>query len=61
VTAVRGKRGKLVHAWTPVGSRRDLAPEDVPSLLCGKRLKGAVITDEHVDCPICVDVLFNGN
>jgi hypothetical protein len=51
----------LVHAWQPLGARRDLCPDDVPSLVCGKKLKGAVITDEHVDCPICVTILFEGN
>jgi hypothetical protein len=61
VTGVRGKRGKLVHGWTPHGSRRDVAPEEVPSLICGRRIKGAVITDEHIDCPICVEILFEGN
>jgi hypothetical protein len=61
MTGVRGRRGRLVHAWQPLGARRDLCPDDVPSLVCGKKLKGAVITDEHVDCPICVTILFEGN
>lgn len=61
MTPVRGKRGKLVHAMT-IGIRRDLAPDEIPSLVCGKKLRGAVIAeDEYVTCPHCVEILFQGN
>jgi len=60
MTPVRSKRGKLVHAVAH-GIRRDLAPDDVPTLVCGKKLKGCRVTDEHVTCPACVEILFNNN
>jgi hypothetical protein len=62
VTPVRGRRGVLVHAWQPLGKRRDLCPDDVPSLVCGRRLKGAVVLfDEYITCPSCVEIMFSGN
>jgi hypothetical protein len=61
VTPVRGKRGVLVHAWQPLGKRRDLSPDQIPSIVCGRKLRGAVVVDEHVDCPACVHILFLGN
>lgn len=61
MTPVRGKRGRLVHAWTPHGARRDLAPEQIPDVICGRRLAGARVVDENIDCPACLDVLFTGN
>lgn len=61
MTAVRGKRGRLVHAWMPHGKRRDLCPDEIPSLICGRRMKGVIVVDEHVDCPACVSILFEGN
>jgi hypothetical protein len=61
MTGVRGRRGRLVHAWQPLGARRDLCPDDVPSLVCGKKLKGAVITDESVDCDVCLSIIWEGN
>lgn len=60
MTPVRARRGKVVHA-VAIGIRRDLAPDEIPNLVCGKRLKSAVITDEHVNCEACVDILFNNN
>lgn len=61
MTPVRGRRGKLVHAMA-VGIRQDLAPDEIPQLVCGKKLKGAVIAhDEYVTCPVCVEILFVGN
>ena len=59
--AVRGKRGRLVHGVTSHGARRDLAPEDIPTILCGRRMKGCVVTEDHIDCPACVSILFEGN
>lgn len=61
MTKVRSKRGRLVHAVTPHGTRRDLAPEDIPEIECGRKLKGAVIVDDHVSCPACIHILFVGN
>jgi hypothetical protein len=61
MTHVRGKRGRLVHIVTSHGSRRDLAPEEIPTILCGKKLRGAIITDDDVSCDACLDVLFNAN
>lgn len=61
MTPVRGKRGSLVHAWMPDGSRRDLCPDDIPNIVCGKRLRGPLITDDNIDCPACLDIIFNGN
>ena len=61
-TKVRARRGKLVHAVTLYGERRDLAPEDIPALVCGKRIKGPVIVDdEYVTCPVCSEILWEGN
>ena len=60
-TRVRGRRGKLVHAVVLNGERRDLAPEDIPTLVCGRRMKGCVITDDHINCPVCEDILWTGN
>ena len=61
MTPVKGKRGKLVHAMA-YGIRRDLAPEDITTLVCGRKMKGAVIAyDEYVTCPTCVLILFEGN
>ena len=61
MTPVRSRRGKLVHAME-TGIRRDLAPDEIPALVCGKRLKSAVVaTDEYVTCPVCVEILFQGN
>lgn len=61
-TKVRSRRGKLVHAVTLYGERRDLAPEDIPALVCGKKIKGAVVCpDDYVTCPVCVEILFDGN
>jgi hypothetical protein len=60
VTPVRGKRGSLVHAVT-TGMRRDLAPEDVPILLCGRRLRGPIVVDEEIDCPACLDIIERAN
>lgn len=61
MTKVRGKRGKLVHAWTEYGTRRDLAPSEIPNLICGKRLKAALVVDEEITCDACLDIIFNGN
>jgi len=60
VTPVRSRRGRLVHA-VEIGIRRDLPPESIPTLVCGKRLKGCVIVDEYIDCPHCCEILFNQN
>jgi hypothetical protein len=60
-TKVRGRRGKLVHALTYTGERKDLAPEDVPMLVCGKRMKGVLVTDDHISCPQCTEILWNQN
>lgn len=60
MTPVRSRRGRLVHA-VATGLRRDLAPDEIPTLVCGKRIKGAVVVDEHIDCPACVEILFTGN
>lgn len=60
-TRVRSRRGKLVHAVTLHGERRDLAPEHIPALVCGKRIKGAVVVDEYVTCPACEEILSYGN
>ena len=60
-TKVRSRHGKLVHALTLHGSRRDLAPEDIPTLLCGRRVKGVTVTDDHIDCPACTEILWVGN
>lgn len=61
MTRVRGKRGKLVHGWTSHGARRDLAPEEIPSLICGRRLRGAVIVDEEINCEACISIIAYGN
>lgn len=61
MTRVRGRRGRLVHAVS-YGIRRDLAPEEIPTLVCGRRLRAAVIVvDEYVTCPVCEEILSNGN
>jgi len=61
MTYVRGKRGRLVHIMTPHGARRDLAPESIPPILCGKRMRGAVITDDYATCEACLSILFEAN
>ena len=61
MTAVKGKRGRLVHAWMPHGTRRDLAPEDIPTVVCGRKLSGGVITEDDIDCRACLEILFNQN
>lgn len=61
MTPVRGKRGRLVHAMM-IGIRRDLDPAEIPNLVCGKRLRGAiVVSDEEISCPACLDICVNGN
>jgi len=60
MTPVRGKRGRLVHAMA-FGVRRDLAPEDIRPILCGKKLRGAIVVDEDIDCDACLSILFEGN
>ncbi len=60
MTPVRGRRGKLVHCVTH-GVHRDLAPEDVPNLLCGRSIKAPLIVDEEIDCPACLDIIERAN
>lgn len=60
-TKVRSRRGRLVHALTQYGERLDLAPEDIPTLVCGRRVKGVVLTDDYISCPACADILHRGN
>jgi len=60
VTPVRSRRSKYVHA-VEIGIRRDLAPESIPMLVCGKRLKGVYVVNEYIDCPHCCEILFNQN
>ena len=61
LTAVRGRRGSLVHAWMPTGTRRDLDPDNIPNLVCARKLRGPIVVDEEIDCPVCLDVIENGN
>lgn len=61
MTPVRGKRGRLVHAANAIGIRRDLAPEDIPNLLCARRLHAPIIVDEEIDCPACLDIIERAN
>lgn len=61
MTPVRARRGRRVHAWTQHGERRDLDPDHIPNLVCGRRLKAPLIVDEPIDCEACIDILFNGN
>jgi hypothetical protein len=60
MTPVRSRRGKIVHL-VATGIRRDLAPEQIPAVVCGKRLKSAVVTDDDVTCDACLDIAFNQN
>lgn len=56
MTRVRGKRGRLVHVMT-YGVRQDLAPEDVPAVLCGVRITAPIIEpDEPVTCERCHEI-----
>lgn len=43
------------------GIRRDLDPLEIPNLICGRRLRAPLVVDEDIDCPACLDILFNGN
>lgn len=61
MTAVRSRRGRVVHAWAPAGSRRDLAPEDIPNITCGRKISGAFITDEPITCLACIEIESVGN
>lgn len=60
MTPVRARRGRRIHA-VDIGMRRDLAPEDIPALCCGRRLRTPIIVDEEITCPICIDIMENGN
>lgn len=57
---MKAKRGVLVHCIA-AGIRRDLAPEEIPTLVCGKRIKGPRIVDDNITCPACLEILFNAN
>lgn len=62
MTYVRSRRGRLVHIVTPHGTRRDLSPDQIPQIVCGRRLLGCVVVlDEEVTCRACLDIELNGN
>ena len=60
MTYVRGRRGRLVHIVTH-GIRRDLAPDEIPTIVCGRKLRGAIIVDDGPLCEACAEVEANGN
>jgi hypothetical protein len=62
MTYVRSRRGKLVHIVTPHGTRRDLCPDLIAPLVCGRRLLGCVVVfDEEATCPACLEIESNQN
>ena len=56
MTPVRARRGRLIHL-VAIGIGKDLAPEDLPVVLCGRRIKSPVVEpDLSVTCERCHEI-----